>query len=62
MTDYTELLDQLKRGAMESLTIEKENFLEFRKVLIAREDFKHFRGVAHHHGVTIYNYTEEPSK
>ncbi len=62
MTDYTELLDQLKSGEIESLTIKKENFLEFRKVLVEREDFKHFRGVAYHHGVTIYTFTEEPSK
>lgn len=62
MTDYTELLDQLKNGNLDSLTIEKEHFLEFRKVLVAREDFKHYRGVAYHHGLTIYTYTDEPSK
>ncbi len=62
MTDYTELLDQLKSGEIESLTIQKQDFLEFRKVLVERTDFKHYRGVAYHHGVTIYSYTEEPSK
>ena len=62
MTDYNELLDRLKTGESESLTIEKEDFLSFRTVLIGREDFKHFRGEAFHHGKTIYKYTEEPSK
>lgn len=62
MSDYNELLEQLKQGELAELKIDKEDFLEFRKVLIHREDFKHFRGVAYHHGITIYKYTEEPSK
>lgn len=62
MTNYEEMLEQLKNGDLESIKIEKEDFLEFRKVLIERPDFKHFRGVAYHHGITIYTYTEEPSK
>lgn len=62
MTDYNELLDQLKSGEIESITVEKDSFLDFRTVLIAREDFKHFRGEAYHHGKTIYRYTQEPSK
>ncbi|CEG22309.1 hypothetical protein BN1080_01235 [Planococcus massiliensis] len=62
MTNYEEMLEQLKNGELESITIEKENFLEFRKILIERPDFKHFRGVAYHHGITVYTYTEEPSK
>lgn len=62
MTDYNELLDRLKAGEIPSITIEKNDFLEFRTVLIGREDFKHFRGEAFHHGKTIYKYTQEPSK
>ena len=62
MADYNELLEQLKAGELESITIEKEEFLSFREVLIARDDFKHFRGEAFHHGKTIYRYTEEASK
>ena len=62
MTDYNELLNRLKTGEIESLTVEKDEFLSFRTVLIVREDFKHFRGEAFHHGKTIYKYTEEPSK
>ena len=62
MTDYSRQLEDLKIGKIDSITIEKENFLDFRTILIAREDFKHFRGTAYHHGTTIYTYTEEPSK
>lgn len=62
MTDYNELLDQLKAGEISSITVKKEDFLDFRTILIGREDFKHFRGEAFHHGTTVYSYTEEPSK
>lgn len=62
MTDYNELLDRLKAGEIDSITVEKGDFLAFRTVLIARDDFKHFRGEAFHHGKTIYKFTEEPSK
>ncbi|MDN7244354.1 hypothetical protein QWY16_13560 [Planococcus shenhongbingii] len=62
MANYDELLEQLKQGEISSLQIEKEDFLEFREILLKREDFKHFRGAAFHHGLTIYTYTEEPSK
>lgn len=62
MADYNLLLEQLKQGEIPSITVEKKDFLEFRKVVVEREDFKHFRGTAYHHGITIYTYTEEPSK
>lgn len=62
MTDYVKELERLKQGEIDSLTIPKEEFLEFRKHLTEREDFKHFKGTAYHHGVTEYEYTEEPSK
>ncbi|RNF38515.1 hypothetical protein [Planococcus salinus] len=62
MTDYNELLDQLKTGEISSLTIEKEDFLKFREILVARKDFKHFSGAAFHHGKTVYTYSEEELK
>lgn len=62
MTDYNEVLDQLKAGEIDSITVEKDDFLDFRSVLIEREDFRHFRGEAYHHGKTIYKYTEEAGK
>jgi hypothetical protein len=56
MNTYEQQLEDLKEGTVTSITIEKENFLEFREVLILREDFKHFRGIAKQGGIVIYTY------
>lgn len=60
VNNYEELLDQLKAGEIDSLTVEKEQFMAFRHVLIQRPDFKHFSGTAYHGGRTIYVYMDEP--
>ncbi|WP_409291982.1 hypothetical protein [Peribacillus sp. SCS-37] len=54
------LLTQLSNGEISKIEIEKEDFLAFRAVLAAREDFKHFRGIARHHGGVTYEYLTEP--
>jgi hypothetical protein len=59
MNTYEQQLEQLKEGYFSSITVEKENFLEFRKELIQREDFKHFRGTAKQGGIVIYTYESE---
>ena len=56
MNTYEQQLEDLKEGNVTSITIEKEHFLEFREVLILREDFKHFRGIAKQGGIVIYTY------
>lgn len=56
MNTYKQQLEDLKEGNITSITIEKEKFLEFREVLILREDFKHFRGIAKQGGIVIYTY------
>lgn len=56
MNTYKQQLEDLKEGNISSITIEKEKFLEFREVLILREDFKHFRGIAKQGGIVIYTY------
>ncbi|PAQ14526.1 hypothetical protein [Bacillaceae bacterium SAOS 7] len=53
------MLDQLKNGEIEHFQISKEQFLSFQHVLVSREDFKHFRGVAQRGGSVIYYYLEE---
>jgi hypothetical protein len=53
-----EILDKLKNGELSEYRVDKEEFMEFRKVLVAREDFKHFRGIAKHDGVVVYQYKE----
>lgn len=62
MNGYEQMLDQLKAGEIESITLEKGEFMEFREVLLARPDFKHFKGTAYHGGKTVYVYTEEAEK
>ncbi|HSI66535.1 MAG TPA: hypothetical protein VK947_03905 [Planococcus sp. (in: firmicutes)] len=62
MKDYDHMLEQLKAGELSSLEVPKEEFLDFRSILVKRADFKHFRGTAHHFGRTVYTYTIEPSK
>lgn len=57
-----ELLDKLKNGEITECYVKKEDFLTFRKVLVARDDFKHFRGIAQRGGDVIYHYLEDPKK
>jgi hypothetical protein len=56
----TKLLNELRDGIISELRIKKEDFLAFRMVLIKREDFKHFRGIAQQGGDIIYQYLQEP--
>ncbi|MBP0724691.1 hypothetical protein J5Y03_05750 [Bacillus sp. RG28] len=54
------ILQDLSNRNVEEVLIKKEDFLIFRAELVKREDFKHFRGIAHHGGDTIYTYLDEP--
>ncbi|WP_141431365.1 hypothetical protein [Bacillus sp. 03113] len=54
----TEILEKLKSGDLSEHLVLKENFLSFRKILVQREDFKHFRGAADRGGNILYQYTE----
>lgn len=56
MNTYIQQLDELREGIVSSISIGKEEFFEFREVLIQREDFKHFRGTAKQGGFVIYTY------
>ncbi|CAM3482527.1 hypothetical protein [Cytobacillus oceanisediminis] len=55
-----EVLDQLKEGIISEYYVSKEDFLPFRSVLVKREDFKHFRGIAQRGGHAIYHYLKSP--
>jgi len=55
-TIATEILDKLKMGELNQYHVSKEEFMEFRKVLVIREDFKHYRGIAKHNGEVTYEY------
>jgi hypothetical protein len=55
-----EVLDQLKNRSIAEYYVQKDDFLNFRKTLVKREDFKHFRGIAQHKGAVIYQYIDVP--
>ncbi len=54
------ILDKLKNGEIKEYLISKEEFLPFRQVLVKREDFKLFRGIAQRGGGVLYHYLNEP--
>ncbi|AST91455.1 MULTISPECIES: hypothetical protein [Sutcliffiella] len=56
----TEILDKLRSRELHEYMITKENFMDFRRVLVAQEDFKQFRGIAKHNGEILYKYEDEP--
>ncbi|MFJ7950925.1 hypothetical protein ACIQZG_05265 [Lysinibacillus sp. NPDC096418] len=60
MTNYEEMLQQLKEGEIERIEIEKDQFYEFREVLVRHPLFKHFRGEAKQSGRVIYTYLDIP--
>lgn len=60
MEHYKNLIDQLRSKQVESITIPKEQFEEFRQLLITLPDFKHFRGEAQQGGNVIFTYLNEP--
>ncbi|MBM7693153.1 hypothetical protein JOC77_002592 [Peribacillus deserti] len=55
-----ELLNKLANRELNEVTVSKDSFLVFRDVIVKREDFKHFRGIAQHNGEVIYQYLDEP--
>jgi len=55
-----EILDKLRDGELNEYHVTKEQFMTFRKVLVQRKDFKHFRGIAQRGGSVIYQYMKEP--
>ncbi|OIK14477.1 abortive phage infection protein [Bacillus sp. MUM 13] len=55
-----EILEKLASKEFENYRVSKEQFMDFRNVLVKRNDFKHFRGTAQHNGEVIYEYTENP--
>lgn len=60
MDKYENMLKQLQNGEINSIEINKEQFYEFREVLVKHPLFKHFRGEAKQNGLVIYTYQEIP--
>lgn len=55
-----EILEKLKSGELEEYLVPKSEFLTFRQVLVKREDFKYYRGIAKRGGDILYQYLSEP--
>jgi hypothetical protein len=55
-----EILDRLMSGDLTEYYVKNEDFLEFRSVLVKRNDFKHFRGIGQRGGDVLYQYLENP--
>ncbi|MBD8067414.1 hypothetical protein [Bacillus sp. PS06] len=55
----TEIFNKLRDKELNEYRVSKDQFLAFRKVLVERSDFKHFRGIALHGGEVIYTYQDE---
>ncbi|WP_277586379.1 abortive phage infection protein [Psychrobacillus antarcticus] len=53
---FEEKLNMLKNGDIKDVVIEKNDFIDFREVLVQREDFKHFSGNAKQGGQIVYTY------
>ncbi|MEK5334178.1 MULTISPECIES: hypothetical protein [unclassified Lysinibacillus] len=60
MDQYENMLKQLQEGEIQSIEITKDQFYEFREVLVKHPLFKHFRGEAKQNGIIIYTYLEIP--
>lgn len=60
MEDVKKMLDQLRNGEVETIHVNKSNYLQFREQLIKDEQFKHFRGEAKQGGDVIYTFLKEP--
>lgn len=55
-----DMLNQLSARTISEWYVKKEDFLAVRDVLVKREDFKHFRGIAQRSGDVLYQYLPEP--
>ncbi|MEO4054302.1 hypothetical protein [Solibacillus sp. CAU 1738] len=58
MNNYEKMIDELRNGEVQSIQLSKENFLEFRKVLIQDPQFKHFRGEAKQGGDIVFTFLD----
>lgn len=55
-----DILNRLMRGDLTEYYVKNEDFMEFRQVLVKRNDFKHFRGIGQRGGDVLYQYLENP--
>ncbi|MEC1178715.1 hypothetical protein P9B03_09495 [Metasolibacillus meyeri] len=58
MEVYRKKMAGLRNKEVQSIEIEKEEFLAFRQILVNESDFKHFRGEAKQGGNIIFTYLD----
>jgi hypothetical protein len=54
------ILEELRSRGIDEYRVQKSDFLQFRKLLIAQSDFKQFRGIAQQGGDVVYVYLDTP--
>lgn len=59
MQNLQEMIEKLINGDINQLEVEKNEFYELREILVEREDFKRFRGIAKQKGIVVYEYMKE---
>lgn len=60
MENFEQLIEQLRTGKIDHIAVSKEQFEQFRQIIVNLPDFKHFRGEAKQGGGVIFTYLEEP--
>ena len=60
MEKYQLMIEQLKNREIEKIEITKEEFLQFRELIVKDEMFKHFKGEAQQGGNVIYTFLDVP--
>ncbi len=55
-----DIFNKLASREMTEYHVKKADFIQFRNILVEREDFKHFRGIAGRGGDVVYRYMEVP--
>lgn len=60
MENFEALIEQLRNGEINHISITKEQFEQFRQIIIKLPDFKHFRGEAKQGGGVVFTYLETP--
>ncbi len=58
--EISDTLDKLKNKQLSEYFVKKDDFLKVRKILVNRNDFKHFKGTALRGGDVVYQYLDEP--
>lgn len=59
MNNYQQLLDQLRNKEVASISISKDEFLQFREQLVKDVQFKQFRGEAKQGGTIVFTFLDE---